>query len=421
MSVAKWFMVWFVCSAGAATYLSLNMFKEEEKTAFLPDTTSHGHYQIEMKCAECHTPMMGVKQDACVRCHAEDLKLGHDSHPETKFNDPRNFEMIAKIDARKCITCHTEHRPDKTDDAGVTLPMDYCSSCHQDIGEERPSHKGLKFDSCATSGCHNYHDNKALYEEFLLKHYGEDDIKKEGIELSLKKRKNKKVSFPAIASKFSPLIAHDWEATAHAKAGVDCADCHQPEGKEWSDKVPHQTCQECHEYETKGFLEGRHGMRLAAGLSPMKPEMARLPMKKSAAHSELNCISCHSSHRFDIKEAAVDSCLKCHDDQHSLNYLDSPHFKLFEKDKRDGTNTGVSCATCHMPRIKVDGEVKVEHNQNAFLRPNEKMVRSSCIKCHGLQFTLNSLADEDLIKKNFNGKPNVHIESLEWAKERDKD
>ena len=71
--------------------------------------TTHGHYQIEMQCSACHTPMMGVKQDACTQCHAQDLKDGQDSHPENKFSDPRNFDMIAKLDACKCITCHTEH------------------------------------------------------------------------------------------------------------------------------------------------------------------------------------------------------------------------------------------------------------------------------------------------------------------------
>ena len=59
----------------------------------------------------------------------------------------------------------------------------------------------------------------------------------------------------------------------------------------------------------------------------------------------------------------------------------------------------------------------VDHNHNNSLRPNEKMVRSSCMQCHGLQFTLNALADEDLIKNNFQGRPKVHVESLDMARE----
>jgi hypothetical protein len=60
----------------------------------------------------------------------------------------------------------------------------------------------------------------------------------------------------------------------------------------------------------------------------------------------------------------------------------------------------------------------VTHNQNDSLRPNEKMVRSACIGCHGLQFSLDSLADPALIEWNFNGRSTVHIESIKWAQER---
>ena len=36
----------------------------------------------------------------------------------------------------------------------------------------RPSHAGLGFAGCALAGCHNYHDNRALYEDFLVAHAG---------------------------------------------------------------------------------------------------------------------------------------------------------------------------------------------------------------------------------------------------------
>ena len=47
----------------------------------------------------------------------------------------------------------------------------------------------------------------------------------------------------------------------------------------------------------------------------------------------------------------------------------------------------------------------VTHNQNDNLRPNEKMVRSVCGNCHGLQFTLDALADPALVERNFKGRP----------------
>ena len=41
--------------------------------------------------------------------------------------------------------------------------MDFCVACHsegdQDVRWDRPSHADLAFDTCASAGCHNYHDN----------------------------------------------------------------------------------------------------------------------------------------------------------------------------------------------------------------------------------------------------------------------
>ena len=422
VSILKWFIIWFFCSVAAASLLSYNIFVKEEKSLFIPGDSSHGHYQIELKCSACHTPMMGVKQDACMNCHEKEMKEIRDSHPENKFTDPRNYEMVQKLDARKCVTCHTEHSPHTTDKYSVSIPGDYCISCHEDIGNERESHKDLAFTTCNNAGCHNYHDNRSLYEGFLAKHLDENDYLPNAKELPLSERTTVKTIKADGPSPINPIIHQDWLGTSHAKAGVNCKDCHTSESQpEWNDKVSYKRCQDCHEYETEGFLSGKHGMRLAAGLSPMTPGIARLDMKKSAAHSQLNCISCHSDHRFDIKSAAVDACLNCHNDEHSLNYKSSPHFTHWQRDLRnDSQTTGVSCATCHMPRVKVGGKIKVEHNQSSTIRPNEKMLRTSCMKCHGLGFSIDSMADTELIRKNFKGKATENIESLNWVKKREK-
>jgi hypothetical protein len=60
----------------------------------------------------------------------------------------------------------------------------------------------------------------------------------------------------------------------------------------------------------------------------------------------------------------------------------------------------------------------VQHNQSDTLRPNEKMLRSVCLSCHGLQFSLDALADHELIENNFSGKPTVRVQSLDMAARR---
>jgi hypothetical protein len=70
---ALWAM-WLVGTLGLTTYLGWTMQRVENAAVFLPGETSHGHYQIEMKCNVCHTPMTGVKQEACLECHATELE-----------------------------------------------------------------------------------------------------------------------------------------------------------------------------------------------------------------------------------------------------------------------------------------------------------------------------------------------------------
>jgi len=147
-------------------------------------------------------------------------------------------------------------------------------------------------------------------------------------------------------------------------------------------------------------------------------------MRADAHNKTVSCISCHGAHEFDTRFASVDACLNCHADKHSLAFKDSTHFRLFEDDARGKASqgTGVSCATCHMPRtLHKGGEVEAilsEHNQNLNLRPNEKMIRSVCMNCHGLGFSIDALADAELIKSNFNGPAQQHVQSLDMAERR---
>lgn len=406
--------------------MSYRLLFSKDQTSFLPGETTHGHYQIELACDACHDPFMGVKEDACMECHGERLKLSKDSHPKEKFLDPRNADRVEILDARKCVTCHQEHRPDITLPMGLTLQGDYCYYCHKDIAEERPSHAGMGFDTCATAGCHHFHDNTALYEEFLVKHADGPDMLPEGHVLSRDEKESVSESLaigdrdaPSDVSYDAKLLA-EWAGTAHARAGVNCTDCHGS-GADWTDKPSMEACSSCHKEEVKGFESGRHGMRLAQGLSPMRPGLARLPMKSDSLERELTCNACHGAHGFDTRQAAVESCMACHDDAHTRAYEGSAHYRLWLKETSgEGLpGTGVSCATCHLPRQIHKSEkgkkVVVQHNQNFNLRPNEKMIRSVCMDCHSLRFSIDALADRELVERNFTGRPARHIESIDMA------
>lgn len=453
-------ILWALSSIALSAYLGNELIFAKEKPNFLIGQSTNGHHQIELACSTCHTDPFGggeVLQNACLNCHEDELSLSQDSHPGKKFTDPRNADLISVLDARSCTTCHSEHNPDITRPMGVTVPEDYCVQCHQDIAAERPSHEGLGFETCASSGCHNYHDNRALYEDFLLKH-GHGELQKplkkastneyllasflenQGISWQTDEKisaKNPHMKFPE-----NPEIKDLWIKSHHAENSIGCLTCHDNKytnkktgtdnelkniNKEkifddiknnFNEKPGIESCIQCHQLEAKGFFEGKHGMRLAQELNAMLPSLARASMQPDV-HEELTCSSCHDPHSTDLKPAKVDACLGCHADEHSEAFLDSPHGQLWQSN----AELEVTCATCHMPQMtkEMDGKTLfyIEHNQNATLRPNEKMIRTSCLNCHTLQFSLDALADEALINNNFNGKPSIKIKSIEMAKERE--
>lgn len=429
----RWLALWLLLSLLGAGGLGYALFGAQPtplRTLFTPGPMTHGHHSIELACDACHTTAFGggpVLQEACMNCHGAALKLADDSHPKSKFTDPRNADRTAKLDARECVACHVEHRPDITGEMGVTLPQDFCVTCHVDIGEERPTHAGFGFETCASAGCHNFHDNRALYEDFLLKHVHEPMLLDKPALPARDFGARWRAKMERVAATApdhpggSPALVRDWLETAHAQAGVQCSDCHAPKQQAWTDHPDPSACKSCHETEVDGFLAGMHGMRLAAGLSPMTPAMAQQPMQADAAHRELSCTSCHGAHRFDTREAASKACLGCHADPHSLAFEGSPHQRLWQRelDGDSPAGSGVSCASCHLPRTVDEAagvtEVRVEHNQNANLQPNAGMIRPVCMQCHGLGFSIDALADPALIRNNFRGQPLRHIESIDMA------
>jgi hypothetical protein len=435
---------WTLWGAALATTAGLSLYfgvrlTSADKLLFSPGEMTSGHYQIEVACDVCHTPFSGVKQDACLACHGAELEAANDSHPKKKFDDPRNADRLKTLDARWCVTCHVEHRPERTRAMGVTQPDDYCFHCHADIGRERRSHEGLIFASCASAGCHNYHDNSALYEDFLAKHADEPAtwpaprtpmrdlaplIRAAGLVADGALRA---IDQNAPADRAEARAVNEWAAAAHARSGVNCRDCHEDKhGGGWIERPARAQCAVCHDAEAAGFLDGKHGMRLKQGLSAMSPALARQPMRADAHDKELGCNSCHAAHRDDTRTAAVESCLGCHDDPHSRAYRASPHARLWEEEIRGvaAPGSGVSCATCHLPReIHKSADtrsIRVQHNQNLNLRPNEKMIRGVCMNCHGVAYAIDALADPALIQSNFAAPATRHIDSVDMAAVREK-
>ncbi len=438
----KHLVLWLAVTGGLGWWLSWVLFEAEDKTVLLPGITTDGHHQIEMECHACHTneekenifTSSGVTNESCIACHGEELEQASDSHPIRKFRNPENAIFLEHIDAMNCITCHREHNEKITNPMAVTVPGDYCAHCHEVTLENLESHRDLSFKSCATAGCHNYHDNTALAPSFLLKNYGKPEHLPERILPATnpltrwmdqghepRKPLREKDADAPVQHQTDSQITADWHSTAHARAGINCRDCHGvPATGDWVTKPDHTSCAACHEHEVDGFLQGKHGMRLAhKRLGPMTPASARLPMRPDAPHAGLSCNSCHEPHRYDRQFAAQEACIKCHDDAHTRHYENSPHHNLWKLELTGDlpAGSGVSCATCHLPREEHGGAIIVNHNQNANLRPNEKMLRNTCMTCHSQQFAMDALADPHLIERNFTGRPTTRHPGIGWTVE----
>jgi hypothetical protein len=421
--------IWSLLSVTAlAAFGALVSGRAGDRTLLVPGAMSDGHHQIELACDACHAPFGGndALDAACVRCHGQQLTSAEDTHPRRLFSDPRNATRLAQLDARRCVSCHREHWPEGTRAMGVTIAEDNCAFCHDDIGHERPSHAGLDAASCTGTGCHKYHDNRSTYEEFLIAHAGETPRVVRAVPPT------DRAGTPSAGAR-APLSMTDadapvfvqldadelsaWAESAHAEGGVNCSGCHAPAGR-WSNDVGVAACAQCHADERAGWVSGKHGMRVGLELGPMRPALARQPMRPAAHEKELDCGSCHGAHGFDRQAAAVEACLGCHADRHSLAFADSPHARALEAElagKAPG-GSGVSCATCHMPRVaRASGGRGVEHDQNANLRPREKMIRSVCLDCHGLTFAIDALADPSAVDENFATPPAQHVPSIDWA------
>ena len=237
-------------------------------------------------------------------------------------------------------------------------------------------------------------------------------------------------ALPAAATTEEALktINGQWATSAHALNDVNCASCHQAgETKAFVANPTHESCRSCHENSVETFLLGKHGIRLLEEMSPLTPAMARLPMKHDAFDKQMNCNACHNVHTVDTTQAAVDSCLTCHNDSHSLNYKNSKHAEsvFANRELPRPSDQMVTCATCHLPRTaqdKVNGTtvVKVNHNNTHNLKPQDRMVGDVCMNCHGLEYSFNSIFDDALVEANFDRPPTLSLETFDLMEAAEK-
>lgn len=385
-----------------------------------PGKTSDDHHLISEACGSCHTPFVGVANEACETCHRRELE--HNTHPVAVFDDPRWASSQQAERALLCTGCHREHHGDSR---ALQIDAGFCFACHDDVVAKRASHATFAPTTCGDGGCHNYHDNSVLNEAFLRRELAAP-VLESGPGLRAEPRVLRRPrprpapaavpQVPAGLAAESAIVAR-WRASAHAGANVGCIDCHQPEGRPLVLRPGRSVCGKCHAFAAETFLGGKHGVRGRVGLSPLEPRLARRPMRPRhpSQPASLGCGSCHEPHRVDTTFAATSACLLCHADRHSLAFADSPH----ARPQKSSLGGAITCATCHLPRTSSADpqKVVVEHGNTFTLRPRDRMLGSVCLDCHGLAFAMSSLYDDALVENNFRGRPQIAHQTLELLSE----
>jgi formate-dependent nitrite reductase cytochrome c552 subunit len=77
------------------------------------------------------------------------------------------------------------------------------------------------------------------------------------------------------------------------------------------------------------------------------------------------------------------------------------------------SQASVTCATCHLPRQEVGESVTVNHNNTYTLLPRDRMVKEVCMNCHGLEYSYNSIFDDQLVEDNFSRSPSQELETFQ--------
>lgn len=221
----------------------------------------------------------------------------------------------------------------------------------------------------------------------------------------------------------TPGLFQSWVDSKHAKNGVHCMTCHidHQAASEQKSMVFPEKCGECHKKQLEEFRKGRHSI----GFDRMRiqGEYLAIPQEIRAAFCERchsvqkRCNSCHTSHKFSLKEARdPGACGSCHlgpDHPHKEMYESSLHGIIYQLTQNP--NRAPRCVTCHMSngnhnssfgisrgpagtRSEVVNLKEVPISKEEQEKRREEML-GVCTGCHSRRFAQEQLENADQVKK----------------------
>ncbi len=221
----------------------------------------------------------------------------------------------------------------------------------------------------------------------------------------------------------TPGLFQSWVESKHAKNGVHCVTCHvdHQAASDQKSMVFPEKCGQCHKKQLEEFRQSRHS--IAFDRMKIQGEYLSIPQEIRAAfcercHSiEKRCNSCHTSHRFSLKEAKdPDTCASCHlgpDHPHKEMYETSLHGILYKLTQNP--DRVPRCITCHMPKGNHNssfgiargpagtGSEVVDLKEAPLTKEEEEKKREDmigvCTGCHSRRFAREQLKNADQVKE----------------------
>ena len=221
----------------------------------------------------------------------------------------------------------------------------------------------------------------------------------------------------------SPGLFQSWVESKHAKKGVHCMTCHtdhQAASQQKSMVFP-EKCGECHPKPLEDFKKSRHSV--SWDRMRTQGEFLGIPQEIRTAFCERchiiqkRCNSCHTSHRFSLKEPRdPEACGSCHlgpDHPHKEMYETSLHGIIYKLTKNP--ERAPRCVTCHMPggthnssfgiargpvgtgSIVVD--LKEEPIPPEEIQKRRQEMLGVCTQCHSLRFAQEQMENADQVKE----------------------
>jgi hypothetical protein len=239
----------------------------------------------------------------------------------------------------------------------------------------------------------------------------------------------------------TPAAVRQWEASAHARAGVGCAGCHGADHgriERGEARVDLKVCGRCHGKALAEHQASRHGMGLHSGWGCTRnlpkrdrqecrfchEEGSEMPksevqcarfLKQSSEMGELgcnychqvesSCASCHTNHGTDLKIVRDPaSCAKCHMGP------DHPQWEMWQTSLHGtlsataGRETGPDCQSCHMVKGSHNVSFGITNTSGGDPYPADKgkarreEMLQLCATCHAPAFARKELARADAIR-----------------------